>query len=206
MALNNTYPSVQAFTLGAVSPIPSQKMNDFIQGTANSVADLVSKLNQVIDIINTSPDLTDASVSIIENGLDGGNLYMDIGADTTDTFYDSTAPDGDGGSGRPVTIKEAFEALSTTVSNATNQMREGTSVGSYASQVTITNGNYVEYAWPYSDRMFDDFLFYESGGSVTRATDLDIEILTATNVVRITNNTGSDVDTWGAILHPVFLF
>ena len=208
MAISKVYPSVQSFSIGKVAPIPSQKLNDFIRGTAISVAALSNRVNDIAEILNTAPDLTDGSVSLFENGLDGSNIYMDNSADSNSVFFDANAPDGDGGTGRPVTIKEAYYELISQIGQATNYLREGISIGEVDNPVTVNASSSIEYDWAYGDRMFDAFLYVKDGsGIVTRApSTVEVSVNTNTNKIVISNTDSNNIDIWGALLHPIFLF
>lgn len=93
--------------------LDSQQLSALIDAVALDLANIQTAINNnLVPIINGLPDLTDESIDALANSkVDGSQLYVDNDASTvTDQglFYDSAAADGDGGFGRPITIREAL--------------------------------------------------------------------------------------------------
>jgi len=203
MGLNKASTGMQIYKVAPVGSIDSQKLNSFNEGTANSIASLTSVTNKIIDIINTAPDLSGQSVSIVANGLDGSNIYMDASATSGNLYFDDTLSNGTG-TGRPVTIEEAFGQLLDISSRSSQHAREGEYIGDISNPITLSNGASTVVNWPYEDGLFQGMFF--KGGTTVTPVDMSLSLNTTSNSLTINNGTGSSVNVWGVVWHPVFAF
>lgn len=111
--MNPVVLNTKTLTLPKGSALDSQQLSSLVEAIAYDLAAIGSAINSnLVPVVNGTPDLADNSIDPVANTkLDGSQLYVDKDATTlTDAglFYDSNAPNGAGGNGRPITIREAL--------------------------------------------------------------------------------------------------
>ena len=200
IAIPEFNPSTFNLTIAKNSPISSEELNGFTQAAASDLQNLSLMINDIfIKLISSLPDYP--SINAIDNGIDGANVMVDNDATAVKDsgLFFNTAEN------RPFTIYEALLFLMQVMANTENGMREGLRVGSYSAPVTINNGAYVEYDWSYTDYQFKEILNNISGNTVSKA-NVSVTISNLTNKIIITNSSGSAVNIFGYLWHPVLSF
>lgn len=195
MTLDSFNPAAYKPEIPFGGKIESGVLNAFFDLTTRDIAKIAEILNTSVDVLKTLPVDFQPGVS----NLDGTSLYVDsAAAEDKDfgLFYDSS-------NNRPYTVYEVLLFFMQILSNSRNAMKEGARIGSIGSKVAVGSGQSVVIPWPYADKMFEPFLFYMDGANVRPYTECNVFVNGSNLTIQ---NTGGNVEIWGAVWHPVLTF
>ncbi len=198
MTLTPVIPSTFKPEIAKNGVISSSDLRAFTEGVSSDIAVLADTVNTIAQSFNTlrSPS---------ESSLDGTNILVDSEASPTKDFsllYSEFE-------GRALTIYEAFMFFMQILANTENGLREGVSIGTYIYPVTIEAGDTATFDWPFSDCMFETFLFQINNDVVSRIStglDITVDASVTPSQLLINNTSGSTVNIYGKVWHPVFTF
>ena len=187
------------------SPINSDDLNSYFEGVSGDINKIASLINSsIVNMVNSMPPEYDPEI----NNFDGSNIYVNKDAKDKDNNLFWYEDPSDPGKSRPITIYEAFLLLMQYIANQHNGMREGIAIGNIASKVEFAGQETKEYSWVYSDSMFEYKLYCEENNSISKLTDLNIQVTVdtsgASKKLKIKNLSSSTKNIWGYIWHPVF--
>ena len=181
-------------------PISSDELRSFTEAAVLDINALSTLINDTMLPIFRSIPMGDG-IDPIQNGLDGKSIFVDGQASTikdNGLFFNINE-------NRPLLVYEIMMLFVKLIANIHNGLKEGLSIGSITAPVEILNSEFVDYTWQYFDAAFDSYLFSISTNTVTKIDPL-ISVNYLNKTIRITNNTGSTINIFGYIWHPVFSF